>query len=86
MLLLFSGTMIVENGQVISSVPARHKNSPSYFHSFGLTKDFVVFIEQPLYVADEDGRKGIIGTANLKWKKTDMVREDFGCPKARPAQ
>ncbi len=43
------------------TIPARHKNSPAYFHSFGLTKDFVVFVEQPLYLSDDDCRNGYGG-------------------------
>ena len=73
----FSGTMILENASVVGSIPSRHKNSPSYYHSFGMTDDYIVFVEQPLYV-DEVDRNGLGGSSlvhnNLKWKKTEMVR------------
>lgn len=71
--------MIIENATVVGSIPARHKSSPSYYHSFGMTQDFIVFVEQPLYV-DEVDRNGF-GTPlvhnNLKWKKTEMASHEM---------
>ena len=69
--------MILENATIVGSIPSRHKNSPSYYHSFGMTDNFVVFVEQPLYVDEVDRNGGLGGNAlvhsNLKWKKTEMV-------------
>ena len=70
--------MILENAEIVASIPARHKHSPSYFHSFGMSEDFVIFVEQPLYVQDEN-RNGSTSEngpihCNLKWRKTEMVR------------
>lgn len=71
------GTMTLENGKVLAEIPSRHKHAPSYFHSFGITRDFVIFIEQPLFVQDEN-RNGCGGESgslhnSLKWRKTEMV-------------
>lgn len=73
----WSGTMTLENGKVLAEIPSRHKHAPSYFHSFGITRDFVIFIEQPLFVQDEN-RNGCGGESgslhnSLKWRKTEMV-------------
>ncbi len=68
-----AGTMILENAAVVASIPARHKFSASYYHSFGATEDSIVFIEQPLYV-DDGARNGHTAANNLKWKKAEMVR------------
>ena len=76
--------MILENAEIVASIPARHKHSPSYFHSFGMSEDFVIFVEQPLYVQDEN-RNGSTSEngpihSNLKWRKTEMVSMDhFTC-------
>jgi carotenoid cleavage dioxygenase-like enzyme len=66
--------MIIENAQIVSTIPCRHKNSPAFFHSFGLTEDYVVFIEQPLFVDDDwNGYQGNNTHKNLRWKKNEMV-------------
>ena len=84
---IFLGTMILENANIVTSIPCRHKHSPSFYHSFGMTRDYIVFVEQPLYV-DEMDKMGmgahptetkngqLAGTGvhnNLRWKKTEMV-------------
>ena len=78
--------MLLENASIVASIPCRHKHSPSFYHSFGVTRDYVVFVEQPLYVDEMDkvgscgndnGKNGhLAGTGvhnNLRWKKTEMV-------------
>ncbi|KAM9302402.1 beta,beta-carotene 15,15'-dioxygenase [Gastrophryne carolinensis] len=34
--------------EVMCSIPAHHLLSPSYYHSFGMTENYIIFIEQPL--------------------------------------
>ncbi|KAM5142364.1 carotenoid-cleaving dioxygenase, mitochondrial-like [Mantella aurantiaca] len=34
--------------EIVCSIPAADKWNPSYYHSFGMTENFVVFIEQPV--------------------------------------
>ncbi|XP_075047214.1 carotenoid-cleaving dioxygenase, mitochondrial isoform X2 [Mixophyes fleayi] len=38
----------LQGAQVICSIPAKDKWNPSYYHSFGMTENFIVFIEQPI--------------------------------------
>uniref|UniRef100_A0A3Q2Z5W0 Beta-carotene oxygenase 1 n=1 Tax=Hippocampus comes TaxID=109280 RepID=A0A3Q2Z5W0_HIPCM len=37
----------LKNAEVICSVPCRSLLTPSYYHSFGMTENYFVFIEQP---------------------------------------
>uniref|UniRef100_A0A8C9W8A7 Beta-carotene oxygenase 1, like n=1 Tax=Scleropages formosus TaxID=113540 RepID=A0A8C9W8A7_SCLFO len=37
----------LKNIQEVCSIPCRSKYYPSYFHSFGLTENFIIFVEQP---------------------------------------
>lgn len=34
--------------EVVCSIPSRSLLQPSYYHSFGITENYIVFIEQPL--------------------------------------
>ncbi|ELU09558.1 hypothetical protein CAPTEDRAFT_212572 [Capitella teleta] len=38
----------LENAQLVCSVPARWPSYPSYFHSFGMTENYIILVEQPL--------------------------------------
>ncbi|XP_018410905.1 PREDICTED: beta,beta-carotene 15,15'-dioxygenase [Nanorana parkeri] len=38
----------LKNAEVLCSIPAHHLLSPSYYHSFGMTENYIIFIEQPL--------------------------------------
>ncbi|XP_072254224.1 beta,beta-carotene 15,15'-dioxygenase-like [Pyxicephalus adspersus] len=38
----------LKNTEVLCSIPAHHLLSPSYYHSFGITENYIIFIEQPL--------------------------------------
>lgn len=33
--------------EVVCSIPSRSLLQPSYYHSFGITENYIVFIEQP---------------------------------------
>ncbi|KAK2869478.1 hypothetical protein Q7C36_001349 [Tachysurus vachellii] len=39
--------LALKNLQQICSIPFRSKLYPSYFHSFGMTENYIVFVEQP---------------------------------------
>ena len=70
----WSGTMILEHGTVEATIPSRHRHSPAYYHSFAMTDDYVVFVEQPLFVdEDRNAYQGSPAAQNLKWKKTEMA-------------
>ncbi|ELU08442.1 hypothetical protein CAPTEDRAFT_20779 [Capitella teleta] len=38
----------LENRQLVCSVPAHRPSYPSYFHSFGMTENYIILVEQPL--------------------------------------
>ncbi|CAN2389995.1 Beta-carotene oxygenase, partial [Pristimantis euphronides] len=38
----------LHGARVICSIPASDNSSPSYYHSFGMTENYIVFIEQPV--------------------------------------
>ncbi|CAF0718742.1 unnamed protein product [Brachionus calyciflorus] len=40
--------VICENAEIIARVPSSHYFGLSYFHSFGLTKNYIVFLEQSI--------------------------------------
>ncbi|XP_066275246.1 carotenoid-cleaving dioxygenase, mitochondrial-like [Branchiostoma lanceolatum] len=39
-----------QKAYMVGSVPQESKMKPNYFHSFGLTENYVVFVEQPMYI------------------------------------
>lgn len=39
-----------DRGSILTSLSSNHKTSFSYYHSFGLTEHFILFIEQPMLV------------------------------------
>jgi carotenoid cleavage dioxygenase-like enzyme len=41
---------LCESGKILAKIPVSHKNGISYVHSFGMTKNYVVFLEQPLII------------------------------------
>ncbi|XP_056400753.1 carotenoid-cleaving dioxygenase, mitochondrial-like isoform X1 [Hyla sarda] len=40
----------LHGAEVICSIPASDKWNPSYYHSFGMTQNYIVFIEQPIKI------------------------------------
>ncbi|KAF7703292.1 beta,beta-carotene 15,15'-dioxygenase [Silurus meridionalis] len=41
-------TPALKNAEIVTTVPCRSLLTPSYYHSFGMTENFFIFIEQPL--------------------------------------
>ncbi|XP_077988270.1 carotenoid-cleaving dioxygenase, mitochondrial-like [Glandiceps talaboti] len=37
--------------RIICSIPARNMGAPSYYHSFGISDNYIVFLEQPLVIS-----------------------------------
>ncbi|CAH2320158.1 beta,beta-carotene 9, 10 -oxygenase isoform X1 [Pelobates cultripes] len=40
----------LHGARVVCSIPARNSLKPSYYHSFGMTENYIVFIEQPITI------------------------------------
>ena len=38
------------NGEVVSALESEYKMSINYFHSFGMTENYYVYVEQPMYI------------------------------------
>ncbi|KAF2985390.1 hypothetical protein EK904_004170 [Melospiza melodia maxima] len=38
----------LEGAKVLCSIPPMNRAKPSYYHSFGMTENYIIFIEQPL--------------------------------------
>ncbi|XP_070535666.1 beta,beta-carotene 15,15'-dioxygenase-like isoform X2 [Ptychodera flava] len=45
-----TGHNALESATIVCSIPTRYRLRPSYFHSFAITANFIVFLEQPLFV------------------------------------
>ncbi|CAL4079385.1 unnamed protein product [Meganyctiphanes norvegica] len=41
----------VEQATIVSQIPCQWKLAPSYYHSFGITDDYFVFVEQPFVLS-----------------------------------
>nr|XP_006820470.1 PREDICTED: beta,beta-carotene 9',10'-oxygenase-like [Saccoglossus kowalevskii] len=39
-----------KNAEIIGTIRAKHCLKPSYYHSFGMTENYFIFLEQPLYI------------------------------------
>ncbi|XP_037074586.1 retinal Mueller cells isomerohydrolase-like [Pollicipes pollicipes] len=47
---LSEGCSVAESGRIVGSLPHRWPLEPSYFHSFGITENYFVFVQQPLVI------------------------------------
>ncbi|GFY40021.1 beta,beta-carotene 9',10'-oxygenase [Trichonephila inaurata madagascariensis] len=60
-----------ERASILTSLSSSHKTTYSYYHSFGLTEHYVVFLEQPLLVNTvkmaTSGIKGYCVRDSLEW-------------------
>ncbi|XP_055618254.1 carotenoid isomerooxygenase isoform X2 [Toxorhynchites rutilus septentrionalis] len=46
-----NGENMFESASIVASVPARWKFHPGYMHTFGITENFFIIVEQPLSVS-----------------------------------
>ena len=51
---------ICEQGEVIARIPSSHDFALSYFHSFGLTPNYIIFLEQSLKFSLKDYLAGLV--------------------------
>lgn len=45
------GANMFENAEIVARIPARWSLNPSYMHTFGITDNFFIVIEQPLSIS-----------------------------------
>ena len=70
----------VGRAREIGKIPSRRRDQPCYMHSFGISKDFIVILEQPLFV-DKTATNGINLHHHLKWKShlpVNIFKTQFG--------
>lgn len=65
------GENMFENAKIVASIPVRWKFHPGYMHSFGITNNYFIIVEQPMTVSVAAMVKGHIFNepmaASLKW-------------------
>lgn len=70
----------IEEAHVVASIPTRRPFSPSYFHSFGLTENYYIFIEQPMVISIPMvvWQQYTMGSNSkiLQWRPQYQVREE----------
>ena len=80
------GSSLTDSAVEVARISARLNGSPSYIHSFGMSKNYIVFIEQPLFLDDDHAKSGCASNPssdkisgekphrqNYTWKRGDMV-------------
>lgn len=71
----------LNNAKIVAQIPTKNRFSPSYYHSFGMTDRYFIFIEQPLVISIPHvlwsnftgGTNGNI----LKWRPQNKVRTEI---------
>lgn len=74
----------LRNVQQVCSIPFRSTLFPSYFHSFGMTENYIVFVEQPFKLDIVKLATAYFRGANwgncLKFCKDDIVSPPLSLP------
>lgn len=60
------GHNMFNNAFVLGTLPARWRLHPSYMHTFGITKQYFIIVEQPLSIS-------IVSSLKVKFFKSPMV-------------
>lgn len=42
---------MIEQAEIVSTIPSRWILNPSYMHTFGITQNYFIIVEQPLAIA-----------------------------------
>ncbi|XP_023310515.1 carotenoid isomerooxygenase [Anoplophora glabripennis] len=72
------GKTMFENARIVASVPARWPFHPSYMHTFGVTENYFIIVEQPLSISVPSALKTklqnepLIGC--LKWYQDEYTQ------------
>ncbi|CAB4065858.1 BCDO2 [Lepeophtheirus salmonis] len=70
----------LDSAEIHCQIPCRHRCSPAFYHSFGLSDNYILFIEQPLFYEDPGRSRQYIYEnsdykyQNLKWRPHEGVR------------
>lgn len=69
----------VEQVKVVARIPCQWKLRPSYYHSFGITENYFVFVEQPFvlnlkkFLLNAILDKSLL--SSLEWCSNEKVRD-----------
>ena len=59
---------MIQNSKTICSIPSRWSTAVGFFHSFGLSANYIIFIEQPYAISLTHAAKALIkGNAFKDW-------------------
>lgn len=47
---IFSGETVFEKASILTTIPSAWKTCMSYYHSYAMTQNYIVFVEQPMLV------------------------------------
>jgi carotenoid isomerooxygenase len=68
----------IENAKIVATLPCRWKFNPSYMHSFGITENYFIIIEQPYVISVMSLLAAKIGNKSLsscfKWYPNKQVK------------
>lgn len=66
-----SGNAMFEDAHIVATLPSRWKFYPSYMHTFGITDNYFIIVEQPLSISVPEMIKSQISSrpmcSNFKW-------------------
>lgn len=66
-----SGSGMFENARIVATIPSRWKLYPAYMHTFGITDNYFIIVEQPLSISVPEMIFGQIRSqpmaGNFKW-------------------
>jgi carotenoid cleavage dioxygenase-like enzyme len=68
-------TKVCEKGEVIGRLPSSHSNGLAYFHSFGLTENYIIFFEQSLKFDVKQFAKNLV--LNRPYSDALIMNRDF---------
>lgn len=46
-----NGNEMIKNAYIVATIPVRWKCNPSYMHTFGITENYYIIVEQPLTIS-----------------------------------
>lgn len=65
------GSDMIQSAEIVASVPSRWKFNPGYMHTFGITENYFIIVEQPLAISVASAIKATLTNepliSSLKW-------------------
>lgn len=71
-----------EQATIVASVPSRWTFNPSYMHTFGITDNYFIIVEQPLAISFVRQISSLVKQEpminSFKWHENESVRRSMG--------